>query len=163
MNALIRLPEVSDFINECCRIDPKILVFDDGSYQPCEGGFPALQIPVDDRFGVPYDIVAYAVDDPVVWWMRCGLATVLGEHALFVAEWRGQAVNLYPTPAAWLHSRDYAGVCVLDWTANLRLVLGRVPEVRCLSRTLANELAQRLQEQVKPRFAITVRGERHAA
>ena len=94
MNAPIRLAEVSDFISEASKIDPKIQVFGDGSYQHCPDGLRAFQIPVEDRFGVAYDIVAWPVDDPNVWWTRRGLATVLGEHALFVAEYQHHCLRL---------------------------------------------------------------------
>lgn len=162
MNAPIRLPVASDFINEASRIDPKIQVFGDDTYQHCEGGFPAMQIPVDDRFGEPYDIVAYAVDDPTVWWTRRGLATVLGEHALFVAEWRSEAVRLYATPRDWLFSRDPKAVCIIDWSSNLRRALGATPEVICQTTPLKAELERRLYQQVSPAFAISVRGKRDA-
>ncbi len=163
MNAPVQAPEVSDFINEASKIDPKIMVFGDGTFQHSLDGPRAYQIPVDDRHGQPFDIVAWFQANPSEWWTRRGLAAILGEPALLIAEGRGKPVNLYPSPAEWLHSWDITGICILDWNANLRFALGRVPAVRCQSEMLANELHRRLQEQTKPSFIITVEGERHAA
>ncbi len=162
MNAPVQAPEVSVFDNEASKIDPKIQV-SGSTYQHCPDGSRAFQVPVEDRFGVAYDIVAWPVDDPNVWWTRRGLATVLGEHALFVAEWRGAAVRLYATPRDWLFSRDPMAVCIVDWSSNLRQALGAAPEVICQTAPLKSELERRLYQQVRPAFAISVRGKRDAA
>jgi hypothetical protein len=133
-----------------------ILVSGDRTFQPDDDGFVAALLPVEDHRGVRFDIVAWAVGNPAEWWTRWGLAEVLGESALTKADWRNEPVRLYATPERWLRSGNDMAVCILDWTANLRRILGQTPEVQCESTSLKFELERRLHAQTKPAFDITV-------
>ncbi|MFC3674676.1 hypothetical protein [Ferrovibrio xuzhouensis] len=85
-----------------------------------DGGQPAVTLPVladpDDRHSI-VDIVAFDPDDLNRFWLRTGLADLLGEAALAHAVIEGRPLRLYPTPWAWLRGW---GEARLAWRSERR-------------------------------------------
>ncbi|WP_119461884.1 hypothetical protein [Rhodospirillaceae bacterium SYSU D60014] len=138
-----------------------IATYRDGTFDPCEpmpGAIYAKTMPVYDRLGEPVDLVAWASADPSRWWLRHGLATVLGEDDLNGAWWEERPVMLAATPAEWLEQRylwpNKLWVCVLDWSADPRATLGLASEVVCTSTALQQKLKDEIARHVAPAFRI---------
>jgi hypothetical protein len=72
-------------------------------------------------------------------------------HAQFLQE----PIRLLGTPADWVRS-PAGSISILDWKADLRGLLGTVPELICSSVEMARFLDRRLAEQVRHKFQITV-------
>ncbi len=89
-----------------------------GLYQPAEegGGQPAFIHPVhaDGPYSDIIDIIAWRPADPGTWWLRTGVAALLGGFALRCAWAHKWPLRLHRTPLSWLAS-DGNGAVVLDW------------------------------------------------
>lgn len=130
---------------------------DDGDLMDTKRLDMAVILPVEDWSGVFIDLVSWLWREPSHWWLRRGDAIVLGERALKRAEWFGDPVVLYETPGGWLDSRDFAAVCILNWSCDPRWVLRHASKVICASDRLRQRLRQRILECSEPSFSISVR------
>lgn len=130
----------------------------DGSFQESEGGFDALICPVRDRYGEVVDAVAWRLGSPNVWWrLRC-LGDVLGAPALLQAAWEPTELTLYETPQRWLANVGPRALCILDWSADLRLLFGLVHgPLICESTRLEQKFLQTLAAQTGPNLSDQIR------
>ena len=84
------------------------------------GAVRASMLRVRAPAGEVIDLVAWRVNHPTQWWLRRGVAVVLGEAAVDRADWLDLPLVLHSTPERW--SRAGAnGAAVLDWHAVLPL------------------------------------------
>lgn len=128
-----------------------VVTYGDGTFEPSEpvpGAIYAKMLPVRDRDGAAYDLVAWEHRDPWRWWLRHGRAVVLGEDDLEAAWWEEVPLYLCGTPAEWLEERhlwpNKRWACVLDWAEDPRITLGLAHEIRCTSAALATKLRQEI-------------------
>ena len=138
-------------------------VLTDNSYfQYADDGPWAHMIPVATAGGDVIDVVAYFPEQPRLWWLHKGTATILGEEDLSRASYYDQPILLVETPLDWLRKQSTA--CIVDWTCDPRFVLRLVHEVRCSTSRLKNRLSARVSECTEPNFVISVAcDERNAA
>jgi hypothetical protein len=133
----------------------RITTYSDGSFELAPDGSEATLIPVALHDGTVVDFVAFFAADPRRWWTEKLAATHLGDAELNRAQWFGQPINLVPTPALWLTAPEQS-MCILDWRADIRAILGDVADIVCSSHELKNFLDRRLCEQVAHRYRISV-------
>lgn len=77
-------------------------------------GSPAFIHPIFDGDGDVIDLIAWRPSAPSRWWLRTGIATMLGEvavHACYVHE---SPLRLHRTPLNWLRRSGW-GAVPLDW------------------------------------------------
>lgn len=130
-------------------------VFSDGTWTPAPPGtgrrLLAMAVEVD---GEIIDIVAWQPRRPDIWWLRLGVATILGADAIDASHWRGEPVVLHETPEDWVRARG-EGAVILDWSIDLYPILSLAPSVKCSTNLLAARLRKALD---RPRLRITVEG-----
>lgn len=132
-------------------------------WQPEEAGKPALIVPVspDGTFGGIVDFVALQTANPRKWWVRSGLATMLGFWNLEEAAHFDHQLVVHATPLDWLRA-DCEGVCIVDWRSFLPFHLSGITKVYCPDQMTGERLDIVLKRQsVSPE--IRVGGTRHAA
>lgn len=130
----------------------------DGSFQESEGGFEALVCPVRDGHGDVIDAVAWRLGAPNVWWRYRCLGDVLGAPALLKAAWEPAELILYETPARWLAAVGSKAICILDWSADLRLLFGLVHgPLTCESARLEQKFLATLARQSGPQLSDQIR------
>ena len=83
----------------------------DGLYETDRSGEWAAVVGVFDANNEIGDLVAWFLEKPGQWWRRTGDIPILGARDLAIAAYGGGAINLHPTPEAWLLARG-DGVCV---------------------------------------------------
>ncbi len=94
-----------------------------GLFDPVDDGDLAVLLPCGEHDGLNWhldDVCAFHLDQPTRWWLRRGVADVLGRVNGFSIEPR----RLSATPLEWL--KDAGGCCcILDWRRDpLDLLLG---------------------------------------
>jgi hypothetical protein len=110
-----------------------------------------------EEVGDIYDCVAWNPQKPGVWWTERGLVTCVGEYELTASYWREQPARMLATPADYVAAHG-AGFVILDWSADVNAIIGRVAAVECATSALYRKLRETLIEQAKPRgLTITVR------
>ena len=134
----------------------RIETFEDGSFQRSCFGYEATVIPVLDRWRETIDTLAWFDTAPQSWWRLRLIGQVLGDKALLAAEWEGLPVHLYETPAGWWAAKDPKGVCVIDWTADPRLLLNSARLVVCETERLRKRLLKKTWDRSKPHFELDV-------
>ncbi len=149
-------------IDACFEREPwaerLIQIHRDGTWSPSERhGVRAVLLPIFDPRGGEdlIDVVAWRVEEPRKWWLRRGIATHLGQQDLEQCWWEDRPIKLISRPRDWMFDSG-PSVCILQWTADLRAILWRAPEVRCADYRMKKYLEARLAAQVRPRFGITV-------
>jgi hypothetical protein len=132
--------------------------YSNGTFELAATGTKAIIMAVDES-GDAIDDVAWYPGQPGKWWLRHGVATVLGEDAIDAARWHGESVLLVATPADWIKARGEAA-CILDWSADVYGPLSLAPGVRCATVALAGQLRKAIS---RPRLNITIAGVRRYA
>jgi len=133
-------------------------------YRPDASGFPAVIVPVSEienglLTGV-VDLVAWRTSDPGKWWIRRGIAPVLGKESIERAAHYGEPLALHASPLDWLRA-NRQGAVVLNWNCCLGFWLGGIDQIYT-----SLETAERLDSAFKATRRlpeIFVKEERHAA
>lgn len=116
-------------------------------YQPGEDGKPALIVPVAEHYDPaifqPVDLIAFFPSRPGAWYVRRGVADVLGADAIRRAVFRDEPLIVRPDPLLWLQT-GAADCVVLDWRA-ATFALGSVRRVVCATPELGRRLAKAFQ------------------
>jgi hypothetical protein len=142
------------------RADWPIHPHGDGSFEWAElfDDEPAAHaMAVEDHRGSLVDCVAWYPDAPGRWWTLRGIAVVLGEDAVERADWFGEPITLYETPADWLKASacgDLQAVCILDWSFDPRLIFKPGMVVKPLTSNLAARLRDRHRQVTAPQYRI---------
>ena len=89
-----------------------ITTHDDGAFQIAEAGADALIFPTEA--GDVFDLVAWYPAEPARWWVRHGLAAVMGVEAIQRACHFDEPLVLHQTPLDFLRANGVGSV-VLDW------------------------------------------------
>ena len=96
----------------------------EGFYQPAPGGRHAFIQPVygavrppevpimDPADPTPIDLIAWCPKAPARWWLRRGVAILLGEIEAVHGEVYGEPIRVYRTPLDWLRAGG-AGIVIL--------------------------------------------------
>ncbi len=109
------------------------------------------------------DTVAWERSKPGVWWLRHDLITHVGGDELAAAWWDERPARMLETPAAYVDARG-GGFCIVDWSADINAVVGRVAAVECATPALYKRLRETLIQQAMPRgLSITIASNRRAA
>lgn len=128
----------------------------DGSWEPDETGFDALLMPVRDLGGEVIDVVAWEFGLPQHWWIRRGIATYAGEHAIYLANRQKQPVRLVATPAEYLKQWGQ-GMCILNWQADVRAIVNMAEQgIICETPQLAGRVRAAIDKPRSERVKITV-------
>ena len=77
-------------------------------------GNSAFVHPVFDSDGTIYDLIGWKPSNPSRWWLRTGIATLLGETALNACYVHECPLRLYRTALNWLRRGGW-GAVPLDW------------------------------------------------
>lgn len=87
-----------------------------GFWQPSENGQLAYIQPALDYgpYSTIIDLVAWYPSDPAKFWLRTGLATVLGEGSMCLAYAREIPLPIWRKPLRWLRASGW-GIVVCDW------------------------------------------------
>jgi hypothetical protein len=103
------------------------------------------------------DTIAWEKERPGVWWARRDLLDHVGAHELDAAWWDERPARLLPTPADYVAAHGH-GFVILDWSADINAIIGKVAAVECATAALYRKLKETLIEQAMPRgLTITVR------
>ena len=98
----------------------------DGLYQPAPGGQPVFVQPVygavrppevpivDPADPEPVDLVAWHPKVPARWWLRRGIAVLLGEIEIVHAEVYDEPIQVHRTPLDWLKAGGDGIVLLTD-------------------------------------------------
>jgi hypothetical protein len=143
-----------------------IMPFSDGSFQRLPeyepGAIDADWLYVrawdDELFteaGDIIDCVAWAKGTVEPWWCWRGIAGFLGEAELRLSWWERRPARMVETPSDFLACHGEA-FCVLDWSADIDLIIGDAPSVSCSTERLRAKLIRTLMEQALPKFPITL-------
>ena len=130
-----------------------------GYFEMVADGRNAVIVPVgvagpDGLWDDIYDLVAFRLDAPSRWWLRCG-EPLLGEQYVTQCADCGVAVRLVSTPLDWLRAGG-AAACVLDWrSADPRLLFQDVASIECDTPELAKQLKKRVDALARPAFKIS--------
>lgn len=111
-----------------------------------------LHVPGDD--GEIVDAIAWERERPGIWWTRHDLLTHVGWHELEAAWWEERPARLLETPNDYV-ARLGAGFVILDWTADLDAIIGRVARIECATQALKARLKQKLVERAMRGLSIT--------
>ncbi|WP_146214612.1 hypothetical protein [Azospirillum thermophilum] len=101
-----------------------------------------------------WDLVAFNLAQPGRWWLRSGLADLLGEDHVEACAESGAPVQLVATPLDWLRAGGDAA-CVLDWSrVDPRDVFARCRRVEPASPDVGRLLKTRLRQLARTPFVI---------
>ena len=95
-----------------------------GRFEYAEHGTEATLVEVEDRDGLPWDIVAWTKSES--WMLRKGCGVLLGAPYLDYCEAFYRKLPVYETPQSWLDSGG-RGVCILNWSAPIPELLWNAP------------------------------------
>ncbi len=139
----------------------RVVFLDDGTWRADPSGFPAVLIPVHDRFGGWVEILAYHLDAPCEWRLRFGdECPILGAADLAQTAWYQEPVSLYSTPERWLRARcrahggdrlDHQGgdhhqaICILHWGVEMGPLFEGVSRVECDSPELGDRFRKAIR------------------
>ena len=87
-----------------------------GLWEPSDtGGMAFIQPALDDgAYSTIIDLVAWFPANPAEFWLRTGLATVLGEGSMCFAYARQTPMPIWRRPLRWLRAHGW-GLVVFDW------------------------------------------------
>ena len=143
------------------RIEPR----DDGTYEPTTTADApsALILGVRPTDGPIFDLVAFSPSQPLKWWTRLGIATLLGEEIRDRTAFFGDPLVIHPTPLDWLRA-DADGGCILDWRCDLRLLLGGCERIIVYDDATAERLSEAFRANLRlPEIRVSREHVRHAA
>ncbi|MGE5537478.1 MAG: AAA family ATPase [Gemmatimonas sp.] len=146
-----RLARVYAHVHDSVLFDAyRVSLQPDGRWKSDPAGFlvDLLFVPGPKGPEDPEDAVAWEPARPGAWWRRTGVATLLGSDNIARAGTAPLAVHA--TPERWLAAGG-RGICVLDWSADLRALLGEAQLV-----TDSAPLARRLDRALGRWGATTV-------
>ncbi len=94
----------------------KIRPLECGLWEPSDTGRMAFIQPalVEGAYSTIIDLVAWFPANPAKFWLRTGLATVLGEGSMCFAYAREIPMPIWRTPQRWLRAHGW-GLVVFDW------------------------------------------------
>ena len=121
----------------------------DGTYQRVDHGTAAVILPARENDRI-IDLVAFRTGEPGRFWLRAGLAAVLGYDFATMCVDLERPLPVYPTPLSWLRAGG-EGLCVLNsngWEA--RRLLRDAAELICQTEDLARACRD-LTRQREPR------------
>lgn len=143
-----------------CGCHP-IVDHDDGTFDFAEEGRNAIIVPagttspIDGGWEDIFDLVAFRLDQPDLWWLRAG-ETLLGESHLRDRFEDRRPARLVETPLDWLRAGGEAA-CVLDWARfDPRSAFAGLAAVECATHALGRRLKRRIADLSRPRFDVTV-------
>lgn len=119
-------------------------------YQPDENGRPCYICPVgrhvDGVWETIDDLVAWTPSQPDRWYLRTGNGVMLNPDEPERCRIHHEPIELHETPLDWLRAAG-RGAVVLDWSANLRLLLGSLSDVVCSTPDLARRISNSLKDR----------------
>ncbi len=127
----------------------RIILIDKVHFRLDPAGELAQIAAIRDRYDWLEDLVAWMADTPGSWHVKEGTCPVLGARELHLAAAWGDPVMIYPTPSAWVGANG-AGVCVLDWGAELLGCFEGVPEIS--TAHLPVDTAKAIEKRLKQNF-----------
>lgn len=121
----------------------------DGTYDRARRGMPAVILPVRENDRI-IDLVAFRTSEPARFWIRAGLAAVLGFDFSMECVDLERPLPVYLTPLSWLRAGG-EGVCVLNSNAwEARRLLRDAAELICETEDLARA-CRNVTRQREPR------------
>jgi hypothetical protein len=157
-----------DLPSKCCRLTKaRIEPISETQFQfpdARDSGFIADILVVPGWSGDLVELIAWKPEQPNRWWLRSGLVPLIGEDLAELAKLRKEPTWLANNPSQWfelVHKCREDVACVIDWTADPRLVMTGL-NVHC-SASMSRRLKQWWVEHAKMNFSITTSGVKHAA
>ena len=121
----------------------------DGTYQRVDHGTPAVILPARENDQI-IDLVAFRTSEPGRFWIRVGLAGVLGYDFATMCVDLERPLSVHLTPLSWLRAGG-EGLCVLNSNAwEARRLLRDAVELTCETEDLARACRD-LTRQREPR------------
>lgn len=101
-----------------------------------------------------WDLCAFNLARPGQWWLRSGLAEMIGEDYVADCVETGAAVRLVATPLDWLRAAGRAA-CVLDWSRiDPRAAFAGCSRVEPATPDLGRTLKARIRQLARAPFVI---------
>jgi hypothetical protein len=136
----------------------------DGTYRDGLGdpdGQPAHLVEVLDHDGYVAGEVAWLAEDPRRWYLAPDTPPILGLPEVSRSYAADAALLLLEMPFEFIGMMGqrcgaWPAACILDWTADLELWLGGVPEIATRSPRVAKALGRHLAREPLARFKIRI-------